>query len=132
MDSNRKKFSGHISTIPLMILGSMNDAAHASSETPSTGIGSDQLVPVILQIVAEMGNQIMPNTFEHPNPAGDTWFQYAVRTGNIQMVQYFLRNSNLDINAQNAEGDTALMLAIKGGGNDDFRQEYQEIFDLLI
>ncbi|MDR1366899.1 MAG: ankyrin repeat domain-containing protein [Puniceicoccales bacterium] len=59
---------------------------------------------------------------------GDTAYLHAVRTGNADMVDFYVKNFAIDPNAKDRQGNTDLMLAIKGGDQDDWGENYQIIF----
>ncbi|MDR1303109.1 MAG: ankyrin repeat domain-containing protein [Puniceicoccales bacterium] len=109
----------------LMVMGFAGNVAHGTQ-------GADVERPLQLfqappHIVAAVAMARIPG-----DPRGRTYFLEAVDTGNVAMVRLFVENCpNLDHNMTDKDGNTDTMLAIKGGGQDDFGENYQTIFDLI-
>lgn len=66
------------------------------------------------------------------DPNGDTYFLRAVRKGDVAEVRRLVGDPHLDLNTTDNEGNTDLMLAIKGGGQDIFGENYKEIFNFIV
>jgi hypothetical protein len=65
------------------------------------------------------------------DPNGDTVYLHAVRTGSTDMVNFHRENFAIDPKAKDRHGDMDLMLAIKGGNQNDWGENYQIIFAIV-
>jgi ankyrin repeat protein len=99
--------------------------AHGSQNAADAGHLTSQ--QVTFQRLLAMAPERIPN-----DPNGDTWYLQAVRTGNLEVVQFYLTNPDLDFNVVDADGNTDLMLAIIGGGQTEWGANYREIFNLIV
>ncbi|MDR0590683.1 MAG: ankyrin repeat domain-containing protein [Puniceicoccales bacterium] len=122
----RKKLLGCMGCNVLMVTGFMGNVAHGTQGADVEG-NQQALIDMAPNIVLAMATQRIPG-----DPHGDTYYLNAVRTGNEAMVRLFLDNPRIDFNATDNEGNTDLMLAIKGGGQDIFGENYQRIFNLIM
>jgi hypothetical protein len=109
----------------LIVMGSVSYEIHGSQGTAAPR----QRVPgqVAASFTLAMATEKVPN-----DRNGDTWYLRAVREGNWDMVRWLLNNPRLNFNVVDNAGNTDLMLAIKGGEQDDFGGNYQRIFDLIL
>jgi ankyrin repeat protein len=108
-----------------MVMGSAGNMAQGSQNAAGPG----QRVPqqVVPQTLLAMATERILN-----DPNGDTWYLRAVRTGNLEAVQFFLTNPHLNFDEVDNEGNTDLMLAIRGGEQNEWGSNYRAIFDLIV
>ncbi|MDR2812759.1 MAG: hypothetical protein LBB05_03180, partial [Puniceicoccales bacterium] len=103
----------------------------------STNVPEQRVSPLVIQAI-DLHSEPLPMTpamaMERiPNdPNGDTWYLHAVRTGNLRLVELFLGNPHLNLDAVDGNGNTDLMLAIMGEGQMNYGLNRQTIFYLIF
>ncbi|MDR0740526.1 MAG: ankyrin repeat domain-containing protein [Puniceicoccales bacterium] len=122
----QKKLLGRVSYDLLVIAGFVGNMAYGSQDA---AVPSRQLMlrQVAGQASLAMAGERIPN-----DPHGDTWYLQAVRMGNLKGVRIYLTSPHLNFNAVDNDGNTDLMLAIRGGEQDEWGPNYRAIFNLLI
>jgi hypothetical protein len=119
----QKKLLGRMGCGLLMVMGSVGDMAHGSQNAAGPG----RLMPTLLLSAREAGQKICGD------PNGDTWYLQAVRVGNREKVEFYLADPRWYPNfaEMDRDGNTDLMLALKGGERDEWGANYREIFNLI-
>ncbi|MDR2371687.1 MAG: ankyrin repeat domain-containing protein [Puniceicoccales bacterium] len=120
-----KKLLGCMNCGLLIVAGSVGNMAYGSQGAAAPR----QLTPWQVKgaISWAIAGEKIPN-----DPYGDTWYLQAVRSGNLEAVRCYLSNSHLNLNETDNDRNTDLMLAIRGGEQDEWRPEYREIFNLIV
>jgi ankyrin repeat protein len=118
----QKKLLGRMGCGLVVVMGFAGNLAHGSRGAAVSGQVGPQALPTAMD-----GNQRIPG-----DPNGDTEYLRAVRAGNLEMVRLFLANQLLDFNAQDNEGNTDLMIALRGGWHRGREPNCWEIFNLIV
>jgi ankyrin repeat protein len=114
----QKQLLGHVNCGLLIFTGFMGSMVHGSSRGPGQPPQ---------QVTAEMGNQRVPG-----DPNGDTYYLSAVRNHNWDEFLLFQDDPGLNRNAQDNAGNTDLMIAIIGNGQDEWDSEDEAVFTLVV
>ncbi|MDR1906868.1 MAG: ankyrin repeat domain-containing protein [Puniceicoccales bacterium] len=110
----------------LMVTGTVGNMVYGSQNAGALK-GQQTLHPALPQVALAMATEKVSG-----DPHGDTRYLQAVRNGNVKLVELFLTNPHLNFNGTDNEGNTDLMLAIRGGEQDVFGANYRTIFNLLV
>ncbi|MDR1590865.1 MAG: ankyrin repeat domain-containing protein [Puniceicoccales bacterium] len=120
---SQKKLWGKIGCSLSMVTGFMGNVAYGSSSNAEM-LPLEQFIP---QLARGAATEKVLN-----DPNGDTFYLKAVRIGDGIAVKLFLDNPYLNFDGTDNQGNTDLMLAIKGGDKDEWGSNYRTIFNLII
>ncbi|MDR0740525.1 MAG: ankyrin repeat domain-containing protein [Puniceicoccales bacterium] len=122
----QKKLLGRMNCGLLIVAGSVGNMAYGSQDAaaPPRQLTLRQIMRQTLRAIA--GERIPDD------PHGDTWYLQAVRMGNLEEVRIYLTNFHLNFDVVDNDGNTDLMLAIRGGEQDEWGPNYRAIFNFLV
>ncbi|MEQ9403918.1 MAG: ankyrin repeat domain-containing protein [Cyclobacteriaceae bacterium] len=102
--------------IELLLANAANtNVRDSDGHTPLTILAQNLNQEMFAKVLGAGGNINMVDG------AGNTPLMVATSTGDISMIRFLFTNNNLDINARNNRGESALMIA-KSRGHDEIRQ----------
>ncbi|MDR0418189.1 MAG: ankyrin repeat domain-containing protein [Puniceicoccales bacterium] len=123
----QKKLFGYMGYGLLMLTGTIGNVAYGSQNDDSyDSYGSQDVDSQVQTQQINPATERIPNGYLHINM--DMAYLDAVQRGDIDTVDYLLENFTVNPNAVDDDGNTDLMLAIRGGGQSEWGDNYQVIF----